>query len=332
VWSEEVAFLFKIFNERRDYIRLVGGCVRDFLLNKKINDYDFATKYTPAEVIKILEKNNIKHYDIGIKYGTVTTIMDNKKFEITTLRSDINQKGRDTDVEFVKEYEIDAKRRDFTFNALYMDNDKKIYDYFGGIGDLKKGIIRFIGDPKDRILEDNLRILRFFRFFCYNSYCFDFKSLEACKSYSYLIINLSIERISQEFFKILNANYPVKTLKIMNKYGVLKNILTNCENMDFGGLEIFYSLKKYLDFEYNHMFVLALILSKNRDIRCNLNFKREEKQFLLLVEKYKLNSIGELNTKLPKDNKQLAKSIVLIYLCNNFKNFDEIMSVSRLWL
>jgi tRNA nucleotidyltransferase/poly(A) polymerase len=329
MWTEEVDFLFKILNKKRDDIRLVGGCVRDLLLNKKINDYDFATKHTPNKVIEILQENNIKYKEIGVKYGTVTAIVKGKKFEITTLRNDINQRGRDTDVEFIQGYEGDASRRDFTFNALYLDSNFKIYDYFGGREDLKRGIIRFIKNPADRILEDSLRILRFFRFFCCYAHTPDFESFKACKKYVHFIKNLSTDRITHEFFKILGANYPVKTLKIMDKCGALGYILGGIEPMSFGNLEIFYSIKKYLDFEYDPIFGLALILSKNNeDIRLNLTLKRSEKRFLTLVKKYELKSISnpiikELKIALKNDN-YIFDAIIMIYLCNNFTGFEEI--------
>jgi poly(A) polymerase len=284
MWPGEVDFLFKILNKNNDDIRLVGGCTRDFLLNRRIADYDFATKHRPDSIVKILEENEIKYHSAGIKYGAVTAIIDNKTFEITTLRSDLNQRGRDTDVEFVDSYEIDAQRRDLTFNALYMDSNGKIYDYCGGKSDLKKGIVRFIGDPVRKIKEDNLRILRFFRFYTYGAYSFDFQSLQACKDYAYLVENLSAERITQEFFKILKSNYPVKVLKIMDRCGVLRYILGNNDDINFDNLEVFYSEGRNKNPEQNYLAAMALILLANRDLKPRLILKKSEKFFLKTVK------------------------------------------------
>ncbi|MDR2760593.1 MAG: CCA tRNA nucleotidyltransferase, partial [Rickettsiales bacterium] len=138
--AEEVKFLFDIFNVKSsDDIRLTGGAVRDYLLGKNADDYDFATKHKPETSVKILEKNGIKYRVGGIKYGVITVLLNGKNCEIATLRRDFNQRGRSADVAFVEDYETDAQRRDFTFNALYMDAKGKIYDPCGGLKDLRSG-------------------------------------------------------------------------------------------------------------------------------------------------------------------------------------------------
>ena len=157
----EVLKIFTIFGEN---IRLVGGAVRDLILEKKVNDYDFACKFLPDEIQKILKAHNIKSIPTGLKYGTITAVINNKNFQITTLRKDENQKGRACDVNFVEDFFEDAKRRDFTINALYLDYRGEIHDYFNGLDDLQNRKVRFILDAKTRIQEDYLRILRFLRF------------------------------------------------------------------------------------------------------------------------------------------------------------------------
>ena len=133
IFTNEIKFLFGILLNGHDEVRLVGGCVRNYILGKKINDYDLATKYRPEELINIFEKNNVKYYKSGIDFGTITAIINGKSFEITTLRKDIKPDGRHTLVEFTDNYEIDAARRDFTINALYCDINYNIYDYFNKI-------------------------------------------------------------------------------------------------------------------------------------------------------------------------------------------------------
>ena len=142
---KEVIKLFEIFEGN---IRLVGGCVRDLILERQIHDYDFATKALPDDIIKILKKNNIQAIPTGIKFGTITAVINGNNFEITTLRKDQNQDGRHCDVEFVDDYFFDAARRDFTMNALYLDEKGVIYDYFGGIADIKSKKVKFIGDAQ----------------------------------------------------------------------------------------------------------------------------------------------------------------------------------------
>jgi poly(A) polymerase len=224
IFSGELKYIFDILLKNGDEVRVVGGCVRDFLLDRKINDFDLATKYRPDEVIKVLEDNNIKYLTNGIRFGVITIVLGKNKFEIATLRRDIKNRDRFSSVEFIDNYGEDAKRRDFTFNALYMDYDEKIYDYFGGIKDLKNGIIKFIGEPRKRIFEDSLRILRFFRFF---SDCARFMSYDgfcACIRYKDRLNGLSKRRINEEMEKILKSNRADEVVKIMKSYDITSTI------------------------------------------------------------------------------------------------------------
>jgi poly(A) polymerase len=196
----EVKILFQVFNSE---ILLVGGCVRDLLLKKKIADFDFATKLRPNEIIKILEENNLKAIPTGIKFGTITAVVNHKNFEITTLRKDNETDGRHCDPEFIDDFELDAARRDFTVNALYLDEAGNIYDYFDGISDLNNQEIKFIYDANKRIEEDYLRILRFFRFSCKYAKKLDREGLTACILQKENLKKLSRERIRSEFLKIV---------------------------------------------------------------------------------------------------------------------------------
>lgn len=324
VFPEEVKLLFNIFCETGDELRLVGGCIRNHLLNKKINDYDFATIYKTDEIINILKKNKIKYFETSIKYGTITAVINNINFEITTLRKDINQKGRDTDIAYVESYKEDASRRDFTINALYLDKNGIVYDYFDGLTDLKNNILKFIGDPLERILEDYLRILRLYRFFSYYTYDIDYKSLLACKKYGKLIENLSLERITEEFIKILLSNYCIRTLKLMQKDKVLNYILISSKKICFKNLEIFFSICNFLNFEYDYLFILALVFSKNNIIKCNLLFTKNNKKYIKNINDYSIKKISEFQIKkllfFLKD-KKFVKELIMIYFCNYFKNF-----------
>lgn len=320
IFTEELKYLFRLLIDNGDEVRLVGGCVRNYILGLPINDYDIATKYTPEKVIDILDKNNIKYYKSGINFGTVTAVINSKNFEITTLRRDIKTDGRHALVKFTDNYEEDAERRDFTFNALYCNVDCRIYDYFDGISDLKKGIIRFIGDPEKRILEDYLRILRFFRFYSYYSYSMDYSSLQACTKHREKIKNLSKERVSSEFHKILECAYPTKTLKIMQHHGILKYII-DCDNLIFSSLDIFCSLKNYINFSWNYLFIVALIVYEN-NINYNLLLSKKDKNFIKNILPNIPKIINEFEIKkllfILKGDRKTAKNIVMIYICNNY--------------
>jgi len=146
-------------------IRYVGGCIRKILNNEIIDDIDFAVNLKPNECIEALKSYNIKYYETGIEHGTITAIIENNKFEITSLRKDTITDGRHAKVEFSDNWLEDASRRDFTINSIYADIDGNLYDPFNGKRDLKLGKVEFIGDIEKRIKEDYLRILRYIRFF-----------------------------------------------------------------------------------------------------------------------------------------------------------------------
>lgn len=206
--------------------RLVGGCVRDSILQRDIHDIDLATNLLPNQAVKALKLRNIKTIPTGLKHGTITAILNKRSFEITTLRHDVKCDGRHAKVEFTNDWQADASRRDFTFNALYADKHGHIYDYFGGIQDLKARKLNFIGNAEDRIKEDYLRILRAFRF--HAKICIGDLSdeiLDVCKKHSHMIQNLSGERIREEIFKLLECNDPAPTLKSMQKSDVLQKII-----------------------------------------------------------------------------------------------------------
>ena len=162
--KEGVQDIIRIFTKENVEICFVGGCIRDVLSGIQSHDIDFAINCAPEETIKVLNKNNIEFDDYGKKYGSILAIINNKKFEITSLREDVNQKGRDTDVKFTNDWYKDALRRDFTMNAIYLFPSGTLHDYFDGQGDIANKQIRFIGDIEKRVTEDFLRIFRYYRF------------------------------------------------------------------------------------------------------------------------------------------------------------------------
>ena len=199
--------------------RMVGGCIRNYYMNKKIHDIDIACKLTPEKSKEKLKKHNIKIIPTGLQHGTITAHINNKNFEITTLRTDKQTDGRHANVDFTADWTEDAKRRDFTINALYADRDGSIYDPLGtGIDDLQNKIVRFIGDAEHRIKEDHLRILRFFRFFAeYSETAHHQQSFNACKKLKNNIYKLSDERIADELYKILSKNSSPHAIQLMSE-------------------------------------------------------------------------------------------------------------------
>ena len=157
--------IFICFQNQNYKLKLVGGCVRKLITEEKIDDMDIAINIEPEKIKKVLVEQKIKFVETGIKYGTITALINDFKFEITSLRKDLSTDGRHAKVEFTSNWEQDAQRRDFTINAIYSDISGEVYDPLNGIEDLKNGIIKFIGDPNQRIQEDYLRILRYLRFY-----------------------------------------------------------------------------------------------------------------------------------------------------------------------
>lgn len=214
-------------------IRFVGGCVRDALMGRIVKDVDACTPATPQQVIALLNNANIRSIPTGIAHGTVTALVDHISFEITTLRQDTACNGRHAEVAYTNDWAIDAARRDFTMNALYCDAQGAVTEYIkGGIEDAQAGRIRFIGDANDRIAEDALRILRFFRFYAtHGSEPLAENELHACYAHADMLDQLSGERIQQEMLKLLSAPDPRAALQAMGP-ALLHRVLVQHTSLD----------------------------------------------------------------------------------------------------
>ena len=210
--------------------RVAGGAVRNALLGVPVADVDLATVLLPNEVIAAAKAAGFGVHPTGIEHGTVTVTHQRAAFEVTTLRRDIETDGRHAVVSFTTDWAEDAARRDFTINAMYCDSSGKIFDYTKSYQDIQKWRVKFVGDASERIREDYLRILRFFRFHAwYGKNAPDKKGLEACVTLKSGLKKLSVERIRQELMKTLAAPNAIKTLKLMAESGVLKIILPHTE-------------------------------------------------------------------------------------------------------
>ena len=209
--KEHIKILFSIFKNQNAEIRLVGGSIRDFLMNREIADIDSATDLEPNEVLQLLKEYKIEYDDYAIRYGSIIAYPNNTKIQITSLREDINQLGRHTSVLFTKDWKKDAARRDFTFNALYLGEDSKLYDYYNGQEDLQAKVIKFIGEIEDRIKEDYLRIYRYFRFLgLFDLPLIDKKTQSIVEKYIHeSLAVLTNDVIRQEILKMFNMPFPL---------------------------------------------------------------------------------------------------------------------------
>ena len=234
--------VYKIFGAINNYnetseIRYVGGCVRKILNDEKTDDIDLATNLTPDQVKQCLDKNQIKFFETGIEHGTITAVIDDQNFEITTLRKDVKTDGRHAVVEYTTNWKKDSLRRDFSINSIYSDLDGNLYDPNSGHKDLNVGIIKFIGDPETRIKEDYLRIIRYLRFYTeYSKIDHEINIIKIIKKNIEGLGKISKERQFNELKKILKLDNFLKLFK--NK--------TSCElfSLIFPQLKNFKKLSK----------------------------------------------------------------------------------------
>ena len=229
--TPELKKLGTVFNKAGHEIRLVGGVVRDLALKKFPKDVDLATDANPNDVVELLDKNNIKNKPTGIEHGTITAIINKTPYEITTLRADKETDGRRAKVQFVKDWKQDAERRDLTYNAMSLDFKGKLYDYFGGMDDLQDKVSAFVGDPDERIKEDFLRILRYFRFQSkLEDPKWDQNTIKAIANNADDLKRISVERIWSELKKMLVSRNVEESLRYMGQTGVAKAIDLPVEN------------------------------------------------------------------------------------------------------
>ncbi len=244
----ETARIFAALSADGEQTRAVGGAVRDALLGLPVSDIDFATTLRPEQVMGCARKAGLKAVPTGIAHGTVTVVADGASFEVTTLRRDVETYGRHARVIFTREWAEDARRRDFTLNALYAGADGTVYDPLGGYADLIAGRVRFIGEAEARIEEDYLRILRFFRFnAAYGKGPFDETGLSACIRGRQGLRRLSAERVAGELKRLLVASRALEAVTVMYDAGILCGVLGSAPRLA--------RLTKLIDIETAQQFV-----------------------------------------------------------------------------
>ena len=283
-----------LFSSIEDYsktseIRYVGGCVRKILNNEIVDDIDFAVNLNPNECIEALKNHNIKYYETGIEHGTITAIIENNKFEITSLRKDISTDGRRAKVEFSNNWIEDASRRDFTINSIYADINGNLYDPFNGKRDLKLGKVEFIGDIEKRIKEDYLRILRYIRFFInYSKLEHNEKVKKIIKQNINGISNISSDRLLDEFKKIIKSKNFLKLFKDSFCEEIVRLIFPQFKNF-----EIFKKLNNYAKkkiSELDSIFLISLMIIDDSDnfdyFLFKFNISNIEKERILFLKKF----------------------------------------------
>jgi poly(A) polymerase len=218
--------LLDLLDKEGEEARVVGGAVRNTLLGVPVSDVDVATTAVPEAVVARVAKAGFRAVPTGIEHGTVTVVMNEKPFEVTTLRQDIETDGRRATVRFGRDWKADAERRDFTINSLSADRKGQVFDYTGGVEDIAAHRVRFIGDASKRIAEDYLRVLRFFRFYAaYGEGVMDAAGLAACIQARDRLSQLSRERVRNELMKLLIGRHAVPSLAVMSETGILVDAL-----------------------------------------------------------------------------------------------------------
>ena len=286
----------KIFEAINEYseeseIRYVGGCVRKIINNEKVDDIDLATNLLPEQVCEVLKKKEINYYESGIDHGTITALIDNYKFEITTLRKDVSTDGRHAKVEFTNNWKDDASRRDFTINAIYSDAEGNLFDPYNGKKDLEEGYINFIGDVNKRIQEDYLRILRYIRFFLnYSKQPHNSEILRKLKINIGGVSKLSKERLLDELKKIFKLDTLEKLINEKLSLELILIIFPELKNYNlFNKLN---SEKKNVLREVDFIFLLSLMIIDNSDnvdyflYKYNLS-KKDQKRIKIIHGFYK---------------------------------------------
>ena len=282
-------------------IRYVGGCVRKILKNEEINDIDLATNLTPNQIIEVCKKENIKFYETGLKHGTITVIINNHNFEITSLRKDLKTDGRHAEVVFTNDWKQDASRRDFSINSIYSDLQGNIFDPFNGKKDLENGKINFIGDAEKRIKEDYLRILRYIRFFLnYSKHEHDKDIIKIIKKNLDGFSKISSDRLLDEFKKLFSSDKFLNLANDQFSYEIINLIFPQFKNIHL--------LKKLNKFakenikKVDFIFLISLMSvdgSDNADYfiyKFNIS-KKDQKRILFLNNYLKNKNNKSFNTK-----------------------------------
>ena len=338
----EVDKLFNAINSYSDEseLRYVGGCIRKIINKEKIDDIDLATNLTPVDVSQALKKNNINFYETGIEHGTITAVINNQKFEITSLRKDVVTDGRHAKIEFSKDWKEDASRRDFSINSIYSDKEGNLFDPYEGRKDILAGKIKFIGEAEKRIKEDYLRIVRYVRFFLkYSKNKHDPRILKKIKINLEGIKNLSSERLLDELRKIIRSNGLEHISKDKESGELLRLIFPQILKMN--SFEKLNEISKKIYLEADFSFLLAVMIIDKTDnadyfmYKFNIS-KKDQKRIKYLDNFYKSkvnkNTFTEKNLvkKLYFDGKESVLDILNFKILTNKKIDQKIIDLKNM--
>lgn len=295
---KDLQTLLEVLSINGQEARIVGGAVRNHLLLKPISDIDIATTCLPDETTKRAEDAGFKAVPTGIDFGTITIVTSHTSYEVTTLRADIETDGRHAKVLFGNDWEADALRRDFTMNALYADRYGQIYDYVDGLKDIHTQTLRFIGEAEQRIREDYLRILRFFRFFSwYGVGRPDGEGLKACARLKQNIEQLSSERVWSEMKKLLSASDPSRALLWMRQTGVLNVVLPESEKWGIDAIHALIETGNVMGWQHDPILRLISIVPPD-DVRLKAMAKRLKLSNLEKTRVMNWVKIGKISTNI----------------------------------
>ena len=333
---EQVQKLQERFSKEIVNFRIVGGAIRNIILARTVKDIDFATSYTPFELINLCKEKNIKYVPTGLQYGTITIIINKFSYEITSLREDIETNGRHAIVTYGHSWEKDSLRRDFTINALYLDFAGNIYDFHNGLEDLKDKKIKFIGNAQQRIEEDFLRILRLFRFFAeLDGFSFSSDVLKICNELRKNIANLSPQRIKNEFFRILQGNNYYQSLKLLSEYKICNNFIKiHSENIELLAKYDQNNKKPPSPIVILAYFVITAVKPKKSlyQIRYRLCLSRTEIRQVKLLMGHKLDGLPSIDKEIQKllviygrENLQLLYEYKILIEAKNYNNYQNIL-------
>ena len=270
-------------------IRYVGGCVRKIINRETVDDIDLAVNLKPKDVCDALKKKNISYYESGIEHGTITALINNIKFEITSLRKDIDTDGRHAKVEFSENWKEDASRRDFTINSIYSDIEGNLFDPFDGKKDLKNGKVNFIGDVEVRIKEDYLRVLRYIRFFLnYSKDKHSPKIIKIIKKNLSGVFEISPERLLNEFQKLLKSKGFSKLAKDQACLEIINLIFPQFKNISIFNKLNDFAKKKFSKVDL--IFLMSLLVIDGTDnvdyFIYKFNLSKKDKKRLLFLNSF----------------------------------------------
>lgn len=319
--NKETELLFKVLLKHGE-VRFIGGCIRDALLGIDFSDIDLATNLLPERVIELLSAAGVKVIPTGLKHGTVTAIFGLQQFQITTLRKDIDCDGRHASIVFTDSWQEDAARRDFTINALSATIEGELFDYFGGLADLKAQKVRFIGDALDRIQEDYLRILRFYRFSAkYGNGSFDSEICRICSECREKIKLLSEERIYSELEKVTALPLFYQVFSQLNQDKILTVLLPNVKlNLSF--LESLMHVSEKLRQSPTITLVLAALQIDSKYTDTSLLKKNTELRLFEAIRDFNFDEYADIEKKIRKFHYitgEQFKSFFMILFAINYK-------------